>query len=178
MFFSVLLLLFLGFFLSLLYIIGEWKFFLIVYLPWGCPFVFLYCIRILELPLEVWRVGIDLGLHSGKLFLPHLFICIMFLFLLGFLRFILFYIYYICEHFGSWIFYPIFYLELYQFNLFIYSLYYTFCMYIHLSKFFCSSICLSFLFIILLICIDIWYYMYYILFQVSYICVNFVLNFL
>ena len=133
MFFSVLLLLFLGFFLSLLYIIGEWKFFLIVYLLWGCSFVFLYYIRILELPLEVWRVRIDLGLHSGKLFLPHLFIWIMFLFLLGFLRFILLYIYYICEHFGSWIFYPIFYLELYQFNLFIHYILHFVCIYICLN---------------------------------------------
>ena len=62
--------------------------------------IYIYCIRILELPLEVWIVRIDLGPYSSKLFLPHLFICIMILFFLGFLRFILFYIYYICDHFG------------------------------------------------------------------------------
>ena len=62
---------------------------------------YLYCIHILELPLGVWRVRIDLGLHLGKLFLLHLFICIIFLFFLVFLRFILLYIDYICEHFGS-----------------------------------------------------------------------------
>ena len=108
------------------------EFLLTVYLLWSCPFVFLYCIRIF-----------DLVLHSGKLFLPHLFICIMFLFLLGFLRFILFYISYICEHFDCWIFYAS-----HLFNSLpiwvIYSLYPIFCMYAHLLNFFYPSICLSF----------------------------------
>ena len=133
-------------------------------------YMYVYCIHILELFLEVWIVKIDLGLYSGKLFLPHLFICIMFLFFLGFLRFILFYIYYICDHFVIWIFYP--------FLLFnslpiwvIYSLYSTFCMYAHLPKFFYSSICLSFLLIILLICFGMCYYTYCILFKVFYICI-------
>ena len=137
---------------------------------------FLYCICILELPLEAWKVKIHLVLHSGKLFFPHLFICIMFMFLLGFLRFILFYISYICEHFDNWIFYPS--------HLFsslpiwvICSLYYIFCIYVHLSNFFYPSICLSFLFIIIfkyvLTCVTI-----RILFQVFYICVISILNFL
>ena len=73
-----------------------------MYLFWGRPFIYIYiyCIGILELSLEVWIVKIDLGPYSSKLFLSHLFICIMILFFLGFLRFILFYIYYICDHFG------------------------------------------------------------------------------
>ena len=165
-----------SFFLSLLYIVGKREFFLTMYLLWGCPFVFLYCICILELPLEAWKVKIHLVLHSGKLFFPHLFICIMFMFLLGFLRFILFYISYICEHFDNWIFYPS--------HLFsslpiwvICSLYYIFCIYVHLSNFFYPSICLSFLFIIIfkyvLTCVTI-----RILFQVFYICVISILNFL
>ena len=146
-------------------------------LLWAYSFVFLffilYYIRILELPLEVWRVRIDLGLHSGKLFPPHLFICTIFMFFLGFVRFILLYIYYICEHFGSWIFYPS-----HLFNSLpiwvIYSLYSIFCMYAHLPNFFYSSICLSFLFIVLLICVvD----MIHILFQVIYVCVISILNF-
>ena len=140
-------------------------------------FIFLYCNCILELLLEVWRGLIDLGFHLGKLFLSHIFICILFMFFLGFLRLILFYIYYICEHFGSWIFCP----SLLFSSLLgwvICSLYSTFWMYAHLPKLFCSSICLSFLFIILLKCVDMCYYTYCILFQVFYICVNFVLIFL
>ena len=171
------------FFLVLLFFLSVFYFF-IVYRLWERVFpycvsilgsfiyiyMYVYCIHILELFLEVWIVKIDLGLYSGKLFLPHLFICIMFLFFLGFLRFILFYIYYICDHFVIWIFYP--------FLLFnslpiwvIYSLYSTFCMYAHLPKFFYSSICLSFLLIILLICFGMCYYTYCILFKVFYICI-------
>ena len=166
-----------GLFLSLLYIIGEREFFLTVYLFWGCPlyiyiYRYIYCIRILELPLEVWIVRIDLGPYSSKLFLPHLFMCIMFLFFLGFLRFILFYIYYICDHFGIWIFYP-FLLFSYLPIWVICSLYSTFCMYGHLPKFFCSFMYLSFLLIILLICFGRCYYKYCILFQVLYIYIVF-----
>ena len=85
----------------------------------------------------------------------------MFLFFLGFLRFILFYIYYICKHFGSWIFYTS-----HLFSSFpiwvICSLYSIFCMYAHLPNFFYPSINLSCLFIILLICVDMCYYTYFV----------------
>ena len=50
-------------------------------------------------------------------------------------------------------------------------------MYVHSPIYFYSSICLSFLFTILLICIDMCYYTHCILFQVFYICVIFVFNF-
>ena len=110
------------------------------------------------------------GLHSGKLFLHHLFIGILFLFILGFLRFILFYIYYIREHFSSWIFYP--YLLFSSLLIwFICSLYSTFCMYAHFPKFFFTFIRLLFVFIILLIYVDMCYYMYCILFpSFLYLC--------